>query len=50
MSFPLNVSFKDEEFAKLSPAAAKSKKTIRQFVKESALRCADEVNNNKGVQ
>ena len=41
MSYPVNVSFKDSEFAKISPAAARQGKEIRQFVKDAALEKAD---------
>lgn len=43
MSYPVNVSFKDSEFAKISPAAARSNKEIRAFVKDAALKEADAI-------
>lgn len=43
MSYPLNISFKDSEFAKISPAAARENKEVRQFVKDCALEKADEI-------
>jgi uncharacterized protein (DUF1778 family) len=41
MSFPLNVSFKDDEFERVNKAAAAENTSIREFVKTAALEKAE---------
>ena len=49
MSFPINISFKDDEFNKIQPAAARENKSPRRFVKDCALEKADQILSKKSV-
>jgi hypothetical protein len=46
MSYPVNISFKDEEFAKVSKAAGDNN-NIRKFVKDAAVEKAETIAKNK---
>jgi uncharacterized protein (DUF1778 family) len=43
MSFPLNISFKDQEFERVNTAAKLEGKAIRDFAKDATLEKAEEL-------